>query len=157
MVLATARSVREERSKQRYALQDFSFIRVSLVRGKGGWRIGSVENSGNVFSAAQTRAARAAVLRIVKLLRQFVHGEESHPALYDDVRAALTTLPALGAEQVPHLAAACTLRMLHKLGYIAAHDEYRAVLESDNWTDAPLPLPEKAERAIEAAQKASHL
>ena len=39
MLYATARSVREERSKQRYALQDFSHITVTLVKGKGGWCI----------------------------------------------------------------------------------------------------------------------
>lgn len=157
MVLATARSVREERSKQRQALQDFSLVRVSLVRGKSGWRVGSVENEYNAFQSARSRAARSAALRIVKLLRQYVHGEEPHPALYADVRAALDALPMLQDEDVPHLAATCMLRMLHKLGYIATHDSYEDLLESDTWTMAPAPLPKAAERAVEVAQKSSHL
>ena len=42
MVWADARSVRLEKSKQRSALTDFSVVRISLVRGKAGWKIGSV-------------------------------------------------------------------------------------------------------------------
>ena len=38
MVLAAARSVREEKSRQRYALQEFALVRVSLIKGKSGWR-----------------------------------------------------------------------------------------------------------------------
>jgi len=58
MIWASARSVREERSKQRYALQDFSLIRVSLVKGKSGWRIGSVEATCNPFMEARSRSGQ---------------------------------------------------------------------------------------------------
>ncbi|MEX2341217.1 MAG: recombination protein O N-terminal domain-containing protein, partial [Candidatus Paceibacterota bacterium] len=50
MLWAAAKSVREERSRQRFALQDFSLIRASLIKGKSGWRIGSVESDRNYFT-----------------------------------------------------------------------------------------------------------
>lgn len=157
MVYATARSVREERSKQRFALQDFSLIRVSLVRGKSGWRIGSVENERNPFRAATTRGARAGVLRVTKLLRQFVHGEDAQPALYADVRQALLALEIAEDTAAARIADVFALRLLHKLGYIAAHDSFAAQLTTSNWTDEPAPLSPHAERAVTTALHASHL
>lgn len=92
MLFATARSVRAEVSKQRYALQEFSQIRVSLIKGKQGWRIGSVEAIKNDFSAATTREARASIIRLYKLLRRFIRGEEASVELYDFVVVALAKI-----------------------------------------------------------------
>jgi recombinational DNA repair protein (RecF pathway) len=92
MLYASARSVREEKSKQRYALQDFSLITVTLIKGKTGWRIGSVETEGNVFGNALSRQSRGSVVRVLKLVRRFVAGEEPHPELYDELVYALQYL-----------------------------------------------------------------
>ncbi len=89
MLFATARSVREEASKQRCALQDFSHVRVSLVKGKGGWRVGSVEVLRNDFSEARDREVRGSVVAIYRLLRRFIRGEEASLELYDFVVLAL--------------------------------------------------------------------
>lgn len=89
MLYATARSVREEVSKQRCALQDFSRIRVSLIKGKQGWRVGSVEAEHNDFSAAQDREVRGSVVLVYRLLRRFIRGEEAFTDLYDFTIAAL--------------------------------------------------------------------
>lgn len=77
MLYATAKSVREERSKQRFALQEFSLIKVSLIRGKQGWWVGSVEPERNYFQEAINREARGSVVLIFKTIRRFIHGEES--------------------------------------------------------------------------------
>ena len=92
MLFATARSVRAEGSKQRYALQEFSQIRVSLIKGKQGWRVGSVEAVKNDFSAVTTREARASIIRLYKLLRRFIRGEEASVELYDFVIEALAKI-----------------------------------------------------------------
>ncbi len=92
MLFATARSVRAERSKQRYALQEFSQIRVSLIKGKLGWRVGSVEAIKNDFSSVTSREARASIIRLYKLLRRFIRGEEASVELYDFVIEALAKI-----------------------------------------------------------------
>ena len=119
MLYATARSVREERSKQRYALQDFSLITVSLIKGKTGWRVGSVATEGNIFGDALSRQARGSVVRVLKLLRRFVTGEESHPELFDEliyglryVASDITTNRVLAEEIIE-------ARILSVLGYIS--------------------------------------
>ena len=83
MIYATARSVREERSKQRCALQEFSRVRVSLIKGKTGWRVGSVEVKQNDYALAFDREARGSVVMLYKMLRRFIHGEEASPELFD--------------------------------------------------------------------------
>ena len=119
MVWATARSVREERSRQRYALQDFSLIRVSLVKGKGGWRIGSVEAYGNEFLATTVRSERAGLLGLVKMLRRYVHGEERLSRIWADSLAYIEILRSdSDARSFSILQRVYTVRLLYVLGYI---------------------------------------
>lgn len=92
MLYAEARGARRETSKQRFALQDFTRIRVSLIRGKSGWRVGSVEAQENYYTSAASREARGSVVRLTKLVRRFTRGEEPHPAVYDFVQRALSLL-----------------------------------------------------------------
>lgn len=120
MLYATARSVREERSKQRYALQLFSRITISLVRGKSGWRIGSVEALENQFLAAKTRVVRGSVVSVIKLVRQYIHGEEPMHALYDEVLQSIKFLAQLSdSADRPAFEALIKVRILAQLGYIA--------------------------------------
>ncbi len=155
MIWATAKSVREERSRQRYALQDFSLIKVSLVKGKAGWRVGSVESINNAFSAASSKEARGAVTMAVRALRQYIHGEESIPSVFDDVKTLFKA--SLEIENLPAgLVDRFVFRMLYALGYIARHKEYENYLDSDDWYNLP-PLPERVAKMMLVAKKASHL
>jgi recombinational DNA repair protein (RecF pathway) len=115
MLFATARSVREERSRQRYALQDLSCVRVSLVKGKAGWRVGSVQGLGNYYFAATDRAARGSVISFARLLRRFVHGEVGDVHLYDTVTQSFRLLagPLQSRSVVDRI---CSLRVLSHFG-----------------------------------------
>lgn len=140
MLYAVARSVREERSRQRGALQDFSRVRVSLIRGKAGWRVGSVVPLGNVYATAPDRAARGSVVALVRFTRRFVAGEEAAPALFDELAAALTaisTRPA-AATDIELLA---TVRLLLALGYVPTTAVPEA-LRGTSYAAASFPLSE---------------
>lgn len=157
MVFATARSAREERSKQRYALQDFSHVRVSLVKGKGGWRIGSVEPLQNYYVAAPNRAARGSTVAVVQLLRRVVTGEESHPKIFSDTVAVLTAIIG-GTGTVENQLELFTLRTLAHLGYIAQEPAFSEILASgDAWCTSEAALPSRVKAAIERGLAASHL
>lgn len=120
MLYATARSVREERSKQRYALQVFSCINISLIKGKYGWRIGSVESTGNLYSQARSKVTRGSVVSVIKLVRQYIHGEEPNLALYDEVSQSLDFLLGLPSDcDLPVWETFIKARILYQLGYIA--------------------------------------
>lgn len=155
MLWATARSVREERSKQRFALQDFSLIKVSLVRGKSGWRIGSAESDRNYFTeASSAREARTATTTILRLLRQFLHGEIAQPKLFDDTNDALKNMGEVTEHQT--LVDIYSLRLLHQLGYVATSSAIEPYLTEGEWWNLP-PLSKNAKDSIEKAKQVSHL
>lgn len=89
LIHATATSVREERSKLRYGLQDFSYSEVTLVRGKEFWRVTSAVLIENVYTAFRaTPEAALMFARAFRLLRRLVAGEEKNKRLFDAVREA---------------------------------------------------------------------
>lgn len=118
MLFADAKSVREERSRQRYALQDFSRIRVSLVKGKQGWKVGSVEVRHNDFMRAVDKEARGSVVTIHRLLRRFIRGEEASPELFDFVSKALDFLVS-EIELRTFVATWVEVQVLRRLGYVS--------------------------------------
>ncbi len=116
MLTALAKSVREERSKQRFGLQEFSLIRVTLVRGREVWRITGVEPVENLYFSSDNRARRLFIRRAIQSLRRVIHGEVSHPELFDDLLHFCRLVPP---ETAGVLQVAFLLRMLHMLGYVA--------------------------------------
>ncbi len=125
MLYATARSVREERSKQRYALQECSHIRTTLVRGKTGWKIAGVEPIQNLYAIATTREARALIRNCIRLLRRVIHGETLYSDVFKDVIDACSHV---GHDSYTKLECVLSLRILHALGYIAPQISYEKFL-----------------------------
>lgn len=117
MLYADARSVREERSRQRYALQDFSLVRVSLVKGKRGWKVGSIEALKNYFTDAVDKSARGSVVSLFRLLRRFLKGEETATELFDLTRESLEVLKQNTEERL-FVEEVVQLRVLSQLGYV---------------------------------------
>lgn len=162
MLWASAKSVREEKSRQRFALQDFSLVRLSLIKGKSGWRIGSAECVKNYFSEegvsdpVGNRSARARIVAVVKLLRQFLHGEIAYFQIFEDTKKALDLNKSLDDTNNKKILDIFTLRFLHQLGYIAADKSFSEYLSSEKWDELP-SLPEKAHNMVERAKQASHL
>lgn len=155
MIYATARSVRLERSRQRYALQDFSVVTVSLVKGKSGWRIGSVAALWNVFTPLTTRPGRAGVVQIVTMTRRLVIGEDAYPALFEDCLAAVRAVVA-AEERAAAVADIYTLRALWRLGYVKQEAVLLQVLE-ETCTYDEAPPKAALHTAIKHGLSLSHL
>lgn len=159
MLYAEARSVREERSRQRFALQDFSYLRVSLIKGKQSWKIGSIEPLQNFYLTADDKAARGSVVTIVRFLRRFYGVQESAPELFDYVVRVLGRLTTDIPER-EFCERVIQVHILHELGYA----DTRAVPPfaqlgsidglKDDFTAANLLALEKI---IEKAVATSHL
>ncbi len=117
MLQAEAKSVREERSRQRFALQEFSRIRVSLIKGKHTWKIGSVESQQNDYHEATSREARGSVVVIYRTLRRFIQGQEASPELFD---FCLESLDVVVGEVTNRsfVELYCQVQILLQLGYI---------------------------------------
>ncbi len=155
MLWASARSVRTEKSKQRYALVDFSVIRVSLVRGKSGWRIGSVESLLNPFMQSDNRQARAFIQLVVRSLRRFLHGEEPAPAVFEDAKGALYL--ATKNQNFEEIGNIYMLRLLEKLGYVSSKTSFAPLLAGSILSQTKEKVPAEGLKAIDIAYRASHL
>ncbi|MCD5381373.1 MAG: recombination protein O N-terminal domain-containing protein [Candidatus Pacebacteria bacterium] len=117
MLYADARSAREERSRQRYALQEFSLVRVSLIKGKVSWKVGSIEALKNYYHESIDKEARGSVVSLSRLLRRFVKGEEPAPELFDYVMAAFDELSSASKER-PFIQTTVQVQILAHLGYV---------------------------------------
>ncbi len=159
MLFASARSVRRESSKQRYALQEFSLVRVSLIKGKSGWRIGSVESTHNYYDVAHDKEARGSVVNIIRQLRRFVHGEANTFELFEFVLDALNYVQNSISER-NFLDEVIKLRILHKLGYVSEKNIQISLLNTDleelhNIHNGK--LVKELDKAVKQAVSASHL
>ncbi len=160
MIYATAKSVREERSKQRYALQDFSIIKVSLVRGKAGWRIGSVVDIAQPFLAATNRETRSHILIILRTVRRFISGTEPSPVLFTIVYTGMSRLAANAISNPDQYVLLLVARILYELGYIAPTPEQLTLLQEVPEVTTSVVDPKlfsAMQKAVHEAQTASHL
>lgn len=145
MLYALAKSVREERSKQRFALQECSHARITLIRGKQSWRITGAEALTNYYATAETREARALTRDVIRLLRRLVHGEEPQAALFDEV---IDTLRVKTSGKESSRTLLFSLRALHVLGYIAPDESLVALLDHSLPYEERLQILETNEKDI---------
>lgn len=117
LVRAKATSVRSEKSKMRYALQNYSIANISLVKGKRGWR---------AAGASALRIARgdvhgiATFARISELVMRLVQGEEENSYLYAALSEAHEALVREKVEAFATIEIVCVARVLFALGYISS-------------------------------------
>jgi len=158
MIHAHARSVREEKSKHRYALQPFSYLRITLVRGKGGWRIIGTESIQNFYSETSTREARSFLRNTTILLRRVMRGETAHPEIFDDIICANMQSNKQNPEKLEQI---LFLRTLNTLGYVPPQPLYESLLTSDipydNVGELSMEVTNKCKDAVEYALQQSQL
>ena len=158
MIHAHARSVREEKSKHRYALQPFSYLRTTLVRGKGGWRIIGTEPIKNFYSETTTREARSFLRNTTILLRRVIRGEIAYPEIFDDIICANTYSNNQNPEKLEKV---LFLRTLNALGYVMPQPPYESLLTSevpyDDVNDLSAEITDKCDDVVEYALQQSQL
>ena len=160
MLYATARSVREERSRQRYALQDMAEIRVSLVCGRAGWRVGSVVDVSHFLFMANDRGTRIAIVELFRTLRRFISGEAPNPELYNLVIETLHHLQELNSVDLEKTVLCTQYRILYELGYVAPTDQERTILDqpiSNLTSSVPETVLDSIRTSITTATTVSHL
>lgn len=133
LVTASATSVREERSKLRYGLQDFSLSEVTLVRGRENWRLANAELIENLYAVFREEPETSAMFRrIFRLLRRLLPGEEKNMQLFSTLLQALHFLKESkgSAEGAALVEIVLVLRLLFLLGYLAPRGELETLFHS---------------------------
>src|SRR3989338_3194317 len=126
LISAFAQSAREERSKLRYGLQDFSYSEITLVRGREFWRLTRAELTENIFNALKhSNEATRMLGRIFALLRRLLTGEEKNESLFAVVLEGFQfIIRNKDTKLVEGVEIVLVLRILHLLGYLAPRGEF---------------------------------
>ncbi|MDP2650042.1 MAG: DNA repair protein RecO [bacterium] len=127
LLRAVAKSARKETSKLRYALQDFTRARVSLVRGRDVWRITGAEQIGE---AGPMQADDLAVYgRVSALVARMAPSGEERTGLFEICDACRTCVRFAETPQEKELIEILTVaRILNILGYMPRSLIYQTAL-----------------------------
>lgn len=128
MIRARATSIRDEKSKLRFALQDFSYSDVSLVKGKYGWKIVGATPERNVYFESASREVRASLRLALTLLRRVAGSEEPQAELFSLVEEGISALTGEELSDRKTIEDILTLRILYTLGYVAPREVYHDAL-----------------------------
>ena len=144
LIGASAQSVRDGKSKLRYALQDFSPVVVDLVRGKEMWRITSAIEEFACPNIKSDSVRLKLFARLCSLVQRLVHGEGREDALLLDLRGAFEFLEedVLPSELHSAFETLATFRVLVLLGYFD-YEGYEEFMESGIWSTETLEKFEK--------------
>ncbi len=161
-IRAHARGVREGKSKLRYGLQPLSLSEVSLVRGREMWRVaGAMPLHSLHASFRESPETFLLLVRIVRLLRRLLQGEEKNEELFDVVESGIEFLleTSLTKSELGNFECVFVLRILHRLGYIG-NPEFEPFLGLSLSKDLMVelaPLRSSAILAINKSLRETHL
>lgn len=117
MVRAVAQGVRLQKSKLKFAVQEYSFSTVSLVRGKEVWRL---TNAKPVSSLYHTYKHHPEVIHVIAqifvLLKRLIPGEEKNEKLFEFLSKSFEYLAQL--PDIKSFERIVVVNILHILGYI---------------------------------------
>lgn len=118
LVLAHARSIRESRSRLRYALQTFSHAHIDLIRGKYGWKLISATPISSQRALWESDQKRRIIAGHMHLARRLIQGEEAHASLFDDLLSGYEFIRSLTDEgSLRDAELLLAVRLLSLLGY----------------------------------------
>lgn len=132
LIQAVAQGIRLEKSKLRFALQDFSLATVDLVRGKHTWRITSASFIESFPVAIADRETYILLQSVARLLIRVCVDEEANKNIFEDVLTAFRFLNNPITQEVrSQTEIFLVLRILHHLGYIGNTETYTTLLVGD--------------------------
>ena len=143
LIAAHAKSLREGRSRLRYALQMFSHAELDVIHGKHGWKLISARPVDSFAALWAHSGKRALYAQHAQLLRRLIQGEERHEKLFDEIVSGLQFL-----KDIPHEALLRTaelvfvVRLLYHLGYWEDKEVFQPLLGESPWSHETLAFAE---------------
>ena len=129
MINASAQAARSPKSKLNSALQEYSLVSLSCVKGKNIWKITNAEESTNFFFDGN-REKRQILARLRLVLLQTIAGEFPQPEIFETVFSGFEFLKSMSTKDISNFEILTVLRILHALGYVVLDSETKAFLES---------------------------
>ena len=131
MINASAQGVRKLSSKLRFILQDFSYVKVDLVRGKDFWRVTSASKTNELESISKNPISFEIFTNISKLLKRLLAGEYPNVLLFTDLLNGLYFLEnSKKNNEAQNIETIIVLRILNNLGYIGENEMLKNITKS---------------------------
>ncbi|MFH0755111.1 MAG: recombination protein O N-terminal domain-containing protein [bacterium] len=117
-IKASAQGVCLDKSKLKGHLQDFCFVKISLIKGKNIWRIIGVETI-EYANFLKNINKLITIKNIFSLLLRLLHGEEKNESLFYSIESFYFFLikNELSLQNIKNLETITVLRILYHLGY----------------------------------------
>jgi len=149
LVRASAQSLRKVSSKLRFSLQDFSYSKIDLVRGKEIWRVTNAKKISGFEKFNKNLESIKMLANIFRLVRRLCHGEEENPELFAYLEEIYSFLEKeeLSAEDIKNFECISVLKILHCLGYIGDAKNL-SIFVSNNISHSMLGQAKTARRVL---------
>lgn len=164
LLYADAKGLRKMESKLRYSVGYLSVCNISLVRGKGAWRLSGASLLRNIPVELRGEFGTVALLaRIASLIIRLVPGEEKNEVLYDNFRNACFFLADAKprGELLRNTEYLLALRILFSLGYLGDHPNWKVFITTPVFENDVVKMVSEVDsvivEAINNSLRESHL
>ena len=155
MIYASAQGVRKMSSKLRFVLQDFSYVKLDLVRGKDFWRLTSASKTNRLENISKRPEALKVFVNVSRLLRRLLAGEDANENLFIDLLNGFSILEKYETvEDLRNIEVIMVLRILNNLGYIGGNEALKTLTQSPFETDLVLKVAESRAKILSEINKA---
>jgi DNA repair protein RecO len=157
LINASAQGVRKISSKLRFVLQDFSYIKVDLVRGKDFWRITSASKTNKLENVSKNMISFEIFSNISRLLKRLLAGEYPNQDLFADLISGLHFLEkAKLRDEAENIEIIIVLRILNNLGYIGENGRLKNITKSPFEEDLIFEAGKSRTHILSEINKAIH-
>lgn len=142
LVRAMVQGIRLNKSKLRFSLQDLSYAKIDLVRGRDIWRV-TTATTVSSFPTARTEKEKILFMaRTAGLVDRLCAGEEPHPKIFDILIQAFTLLDDdnFSKESRMALELHTVLSIVHTLGYVGDGAEINEYLGNNFDSETTIKL-----------------
>lgn len=179
LIYVSAQGVRIMKSKLRPSIQDLSYSKIALVRGKEYWRLTSAEKLISLYDKRVHLAVRKLIAQSLQFVKRLTAGESKHDELFDMLSKLFTFCFENSKQLAGHVAVhensqdtgvmtalklVIDFRILESLGYGSDNVEFDDVRNTFDWNISMLEKlaaddekMKKIESHIKHAIVSSHL
>ncbi|MEI6042188.1 MAG: recombination protein O N-terminal domain-containing protein [bacterium] len=155
-IIAIAQGVRKLQSKLRYSLQDLSFAKFALVRGKDIWRITGAEKIVNIYDKKVPIQIRQSLARILTFIKRLSPGEAVNKKVFEEFgklhKVLISSKLVRDRNDLIAIETLACLRVAHHFGYGTPSEKLKDIVYSSVWDegvrDSTLISIEEAKREL---------
>ncbi len=136
-IIATAQGVRKLESKLRYSLQDLTYAKFALVRGKEIWRITGAEKIVNIYDKKIPVQIRQFLARTLSFIKRLSPGEAVNKRVFEEFdnlhKAVISSKMIRDNSDLNAVENLMYLRVAHHFGYGTPSEKLKAIVYSPSW------------------------